>query len=341
MNDRIHKLFICKLFRSLCVSCFVLAATLTRLAAGADYDPMNLSKVTPIETFDLKIEDKARARIIPIKVYLPKDSGIVSPVILFSHGLGGSKEGNGFMGDHWAKRGYVAVFLQHAGSDSSVWRETELRDRMAAMQKAASPQNLHLRCEDVKKTIHQLEDWNREEKHPLFKKLDLAHIGMSGHSFGAHTTQATTGQSFPLIGQKFTDNRIIAAIAFSPSSPPRGGSTAFASVKVPWMLMTGTKDTSPIGGQTVESRLEVYPNLPKTIDKYELVLDNAEHSSFSGRALPGDKQTRNPNHHKAILALSTAFWDAYLKDDQEAKNWLTSSKAKSVLEDKDRWQHQP
>ena len=330
-----------KSLNSFHVACFVLAATLPLLAFGADYDPMNLSNSKPIETFDLKIEDKARARIIPIKVYLTKDSATVSPIILFSHGLGGSKDGNGFMGEHWAKRGYVAVSLQHPGSDESVWKEAELRERMSAMQKAASPQNLLLRCDDVKKTISQLEEWNREEKHPLFKKLDLAHIGMSGHSFGAHTTQATAGQSFPLVGQKFTDNRIDAAIAFSPGSPPRGGSTAFTSVKVPWMLMTGTKDTSPIGGQTVESRLEVYPNLPKTIDKYELVLDGAEHSAFSGRALPGDKQTRNPNHHKAILALSTAFWDAYLNGNQEAKNWLTSSKANSVLEEKDRWQHQP
>lgn len=330
-----------KPWNALGVACFALAATLTRLAVGADYDPMNLSNAKPIETLDLKIEDKARARIIPIKVYLPKDTATVCPIILFSHGLGGSKDGNGFMGEHWAKRGYVAVFLQHAGSDESVWKEIELRDRMTAMQKAASPQNMILRCDDVKKTINQLEDWNREEKHPLLKKLDLTHIGMSGHSFGANTTQATAGQSFPLVGQKFTDNRIDAAIAYSPGSPPRGGATAFASVKVPWLLMTGTKDTSPIGGQTVESRLDVYPNLPKTIDKYELVLDNAEHSAFSGRALPGDKQTRNPNHHKAILALSTAFWDAYLNDDPEAKNWLTSSKAKSVLEENDRWQHQP
>jgi len=107
------------------------------------------------------------------------------------------------------------------------------------------------------------------------------------------------------------------------------------------MLLTGTNDTSPIGGQSAESRLEVYPKLPKAVDKYELVLDKAEHSAFTGRALPGDKQNRNPNHHKAILALSTAFWDAYLKNDPEAKNWLTSSEATSVIDEKDRWQHQP
>ena len=39
--------------------------------------------------------------------------------------------------------------------------------------------------------------------------------------------------------------------------------------------MTGTKDTTPIGEQTVESRLAVFEALPPG-NKYEVVLDNAE-----------------------------------------------------------------
>ena len=31
---------------------------------------------------------------------------------------------------------------------------------------------------------------------------------------------------------------------------------------------------------------------------------------------------RNPNHHRSILALTTAFWDAYLRDDARGKAWL-------------------
>ena len=103
------------------------------------------------------------------------------------------------------------------------------------------------------------------------------------------------------------------------------------------MLMTGTKDLSPIGNATLESRLAVFPALPKG-DKYELVLHNAEHSAFSERRLPRDTEERNPNHHRAILALSTAFWDAYLKKDVEALEWLKSDEARTVLEEKDRWQ---
>ena len=99
----------------------------------------------------------------------------------------------------------------------------------------------------------------------------------------------------------------------SPSSPRRGDAKrSFGDVKIPWLLMTGTKDTSPIGGQTVETRLAVFPALPDG-DKYQLVLHEAEHSAFGG-GREGQRiqlRNRNANHHRAILALSTAFWDTY------------------------------
>jgi predicted dienelactone hydrolase len=162
---------------------------------------------------------------------------------------------------------------------------------------------------------------------------------MSGHSFGAVTTQAVSGQKFPLAGNSNTDKRIEAAIAFSPSGT-RGTidpKQAFGDVKIPWMLMTGTKDTAPIGDQSVKSRLSVFPALSAG-DKYELVLDNAEHSAFTDRPLPGDKENRNPNHHRVILALSTAFWDAYLRNDPQAKAWLDGEGPQSLLESGDKWQ---
>ncbi len=70
----------------------------------------------------------------------------------------------------------------------------------------------------------------------------------------------------------------------------------------------------------------------------QLVLHRAEHSAFSGRALPGDREERNPNHHRAILAISTAFWDAWLKNDADARAWLDGDGPRSVLQEKDRWQ---
>ncbi|HEX7655179.1 MAG TPA: dienelactone hydrolase, partial [Verrucomicrobiae bacterium] len=132
-----------------------------------------------------------------------------------------------------------------------------------------------------------------------------------------------------------------AAIAFSPSPPKTGNAkTAFGDVKIPWLLMTGTKDTAPIGHTTVADRLTVYPAL-QGAPKYQVVLANAEHSAFTDRALPGDRQPRNPNHHRVILAVSTAFWDAYLKHDPAALGWLKSNGPRSVMESADQWEADP
>jgi predicted dienelactone hydrolase len=262
---------------------------------------------------------------------------MAGPVVLFSHGLGGTREGSAYLGRHWASRGYVAVFLQHPGSDDSVWKGVPAAKRMSAMQEAASAKNLQLRIQDVPAVLDQLSKWNKDSKHPLSGRLDAQRVGMSGHSFGAVTTQAVSGQAAG-IGQRQADPRIKAADIMSPSVPRIGSAErAFAGVKLPWLLMTGTRDGSPIGNQTPESRRGVFPALPPG-DKYELVLDKAEHSAFTERPLPGEKEKLNPNHHRAILALSTAFLDAYLRDDVAAKKWLAGAGPRGVLEAGDVWQ---
>jgi predicted dienelactone hydrolase len=280
---------------------------------------------------DHVVRDQARHREIPLRVYLPASTA-PAPVVLFSHGLGGSREGYASLGEHWAARGYVVVVLQHAGSDDAVWKGVPPARRREALAEAASARNFLLRVGDVRAVLDQLESWNRSAGHSLAGRLDLARVGMAGHSFGAITTQAVSGESFGDAGRSHTDRRIRAALALSPSSPRRGDpAAAFAAVEIPWMLMTGTRDTVPIGAIDVASRLKVFPNLPPG-DKYELVLHEAEHSVFSDRAAP------NPNHHRAILALSTAFWDAHLRGDEAARAWLRGPGARSVLEERDRWQ---
>ena len=126
---------------------------------------------------------------------------------------------------------------------------------------------------------------------------------------------------------------------FSPNRPRAfDPAQAFNRVAIPWLLMTGTLDDSPIGGATPETRRQVFPFLPPG-GKYELVLDGAEHAAFGdergGRML---KNPRNPNHHRAILAISTAFWDAWLCESPAARAWLDGAGPRSVLEPGDVWQ---
>jgi predicted dienelactone hydrolase len=301
------------------------------------YDPLAINPAFHPSHVDLTVHDVARGRDIPVRVYLPTNT-MPEPVVLFSHGLGGSRTGSAFLGEHWAARGYVAVFLQHPGSDDSVWKDESRQQRMRAMNQAASLDNFLLRVQDVPAVLNQLELWNADKTNCLAGRLDMKKVGMCGHSFGAVTTEAVSGETMPVGGQTFTDPRIRAAMAFSPSSPKAGSAAkAFGSVKTPWMLMTGTKDIAPIGRADVKSRLAVYPVL-HGVPKYEVVLHNAEHSVFTDRALPGDREPRNPNHHRVILALSTAFWDAYLRGDAGALAWLNGPGPRSVMEPDDQWQ---
>ena len=320
----------------LATSCLLLLVS--AIAHGADYDPLAVpAQVTPI-IVDLTVKDLERQRDIPIRIYLPQTKQ-AAPVVFFSHGLGGSREGNGYLGEHWAARGYVTVFLQHPGSDIAVWKDEAPIRRMQAMRKAASAQNFLLRVKDVPVVLDQLDRWNKTNGHALAGRLDLRKVGMSGHSFGAVTTQAVSGQKIKHGKALFTDARIAAAVIMSPSSPRRDTpQVAFGGVSLPWMLLTGTKDTAaPFGGADAESRLAVFPALPPG-GKYELVLFEAEHSAFTDSALPGDTKPRNPNHHRAILALSTAFWDAFLLHNSSARQWLNGDEPKSILQRNDRWQ---
>ncbi len=310
----------------------------TALGVPAAYDPL-----LPIDAVgtphDVSVVDPERDRVIPLRIVLPQAEGPAA-VILFSHGLGGSRFNNDYLARHWTARGYAVVFLQHPGSDEAIWRNVPLWRRMAVMRSAANAGNFLARALDVSAVLDQLEQWNGDLASAFHERLDLSRIGMSGHSFGAVTTQAVAGQSFGRRErQPFTDERIIAALMFSPSSPRDGTdpAVAFGEVSVPWMLMTGTHDTAPIGGADVASRLKVFPALPEG-RKYELVLDGAEHSAFSERPLPGDRRPRNPAHQRAILALSTAFWDACLNGDGAAAAWLDSDQPLQVLDPADRWQ---
>ena len=299
------------------------------------YDPLKIEEGAVVtKTFEVK--DAKRGRALPIRVYLPK-SDKPAPVVLFSHGLGGSRDNNPYLGNHWAARGYVVVFVQHPGSDESVWKNLPPLQRMAAMKKAASGENFLARNQDIPAVLDTLTAWNGEKDHPLKGRLDLDHVGMSGHSFGAVTTQAVSGQAF--LGGKttFLEPRIDASVMLSPSPPQAGDPVAaFSTIKIPCLLMTGTDDNSPIGNSKAEDRLKVFPNL-KQAPAWQVVFDKATHMSFGERDLLG-QPIKDPRYHKAILALTTAFWDMTLKSDSDAKAWLNGPGAKSVLLPKDNWE---
>ena len=282
-----------------------------------------------ISTSDFEPKDRNRkGRVVPVRIYHDRAKDKY-PVILFSHGMGGSRNNSPFLGNFWAKNGYVAVFIQHRGSDIEVIKDVSNFQKFRALKSAASWKSARDRVGDVSFVLDQLESWSQDKTHPLYGRLDLEHIGLSGHSFGAITTLTMAGRVFPL-GVKATDEPRIDA--FLPMSPQPGKSDpkeAFGTLSRPIFCMTGTEDRSVLDRSvTPEKRMMVYKSLPAG-DKFHLVFDGAEHHAFGDYEFRFGKE-RDPAHHEIIKTLSLKFWDAYLKGDASAKNFLQSKSAASI-----------
>jgi predicted dienelactone hydrolase len=270
--------------------------------------------------------DAARDREVPVKIYYPEEGDGPFPVIVFSHGLGGTREGYEYLGRHWASYGYVSVHLQHKGSDDSVWKG-KLKPMEAMRNATKDLLNSVNRPKDVSFVVDRLEKIDAESS-PLKNKLDLKHLGMSGHSYGAWTTLAIAGESAAgLVKEEplLADSRFKAAIAMSAPVPGSKRKElldkAFSGVKIPVFHMTGTLDDSPIGETKASERRLPFDHIACG-DQYLVTFNGGDHMIFGGRSRKIGVNKQDEVFRKYILISSTAFWDAYLKDDAKAKSWL-------------------
>lgn len=286
--------------------------------------------------------DTTRKRTIPIKIYQPKTAG-PWPVVIFSHGLGGSREAAGYFGEAMAANGYLSLHLQHPGSDSSVWmgalkdgringKQDMKQGLMQEMRTAMTGDNLRARVDDVKFVLNQLERLNSGAG-PWHGKLDMTKVGCAGHSFGAGTTMAIAGQNFGTGARRINeaDARVKAAIYMSApvNLAGRDPKNLYGSIKIPGMHMTGTEDNSPINNNTAADRLIPYKfvNAP---DQYQVNFNGGDHAIFGGtqaRGIGKRDQAKDAQYHELINKLSVAFFDAYLKGDAKQKQWLKQSAA--------------
>jgi predicted dienelactone hydrolase len=168
---------------------------------------------------------------------------------------------------------------------------------------------------------------------PLSHRLDLARVGMAGHSLGSWTTMSVAGQDFgPFFdqGHKLADPRVKAALAMSTASP-RGQNYdhAYRNVHIPILHMTGTADDSPVGDTKAAERRIPYDHI-HGVDQYLVTFQGGDHMIFYGGPL-GAGRPRDLPFHSLILQGSTAFWDAYLKGDAKAKAWLAGGGYAAVL----------
>jgi len=298
-----------------------------------------------VDTAEYTWHDVARDRDVPVKIYYPENITAPCPVIVFSHGLGGSREGYSYLGEYWAGHGYISVHPTHKGSDTDILKHT-LRPLKALREAADDPANLINRPKDISFVIDKLFELNKNDK--LFKgKFNLDEIGVAGHSFGGYTSLASGGMTLITPdGKDFTlmDKRIKAGIAMSPPAKKKDTATLkkiYGSIKIPFFVMTGTKDQLPFAnyssmknsalGTIAEDRRIPFDNMNGP-DDYLIVFNGADHMTFSGRLMNTKKTERNDKEfQKYITMSSTAFWDAYLKGDVKAKQWLAGGGFKQTL----------
>lgn len=308
--------------------------------SAADYRPV--APQGEVEVIYKEFLDADRDRTVPVKLFVPERGAKPSPVILWSHGLGGSRNGLDYLGEFLAEHGYLAVHLQHPGSDSALWKaQNSLLELRKAIEGNVSIQNFMDRVEDVSFVLDELTQLNRQDG-ALQGTMDLRKVGMSGHSFGAITTQATVGQQFRGPGgetQSFREKRISAGLVMSPSPPVNGQDPkrSFAPVDLPMMHFTGTADSSPFDWFPPQDRRLPYDFMNDS-RQYLLIFKDADHVVFSGH-----KRRLDPEEARVqatVKSVSLAFWDAHLKGRSEALRWLQSKAGgvTSLLELGDVWE---
>ncbi len=271
-------------------------------------------------------KDDRRTRLIPFLIRYPKDAPGRLPVVIFSHDLGGSKESAAYYADHLVSHGYVVVNVQHPGSDLAIWGgqrpDLENPKVSAEIRKAMSPQSALDRFQDIYLAVFALHSLDRQPG-ALKGRIDLARIGMSGHSYGALTTQAMAGQAFAR-GRKMGHPEFKAFLAMSPAGAADGhNADAFGDITRPFLFLTGSDDRLTVNGKVLDPSERQKPYLAmKRAPSALVVLKGADHLVFSGRQELGFSKPRDDRFRQLIKAASLAFWDSELRDDAEARAWL-------------------
>lgn len=276
--------------------------------------------------------DGSRSRALPWRLRMPKVPG-PWPLVLYSHGLGGNREGGAVWGQAWADAGIAVLHLQHEGSDSDT-----LRSGLAALRAAASAEQLLARVRDVRFVLDEVERQAAAGAEP-WRSLRLDAIGLAGHSFGAQTTQAVAGQRFfqhAAVAVDVMDPRPRAFIALSPSSPRDGRTSvaqAFGAITLPFLAVTGSLDGDPFGAyDSGEPRARVFEGLPAG-QRALLWLQGADHMSFGGgsaRPVPafgpfrrhGPAAALEPAHRAVIARVTALWWRAQLRAEADAQALL-------------------
>ena len=207
---------------------------------------------------DMQWTDTGRGRRVPVRLFWPEsaDHGKV-PLIVFSHGIGSSRDGYSYLGRYWASHGIASLHLQHVGSDRALW-QGNVFSLVSRFQQAAGDQEAIARVHDLSFALDHLLQSGRGAH------IARDRIVAAGHSYGANTTLLAAGAKVMRDGRllQFRDPRISAAIVIS--APPFYGEKDFApilsGIGIPTLHVTTADDVIRIPGfgSGLEDRLKIF-----------------------------------------------------------------------------------
>jgi len=256
------------------------------------------------ETHDLDWVDEKRARSVPVRLYWPESDRPIA-LVVFSHGIGGSRRGYSYLGEYFASHGVASLHLQHVGSDRSLWGGNPF-SLVARLQDAAQEREALERVRDLSYALDQL------LAHPEFgARIDRKRIAAAGHSYGANTVMLAAGAGVERNGRRvdLRDPRIKAALLLS--APPFYGEDdpkkILRSLTLPTLHVTATEDTIRIPGfySPVSDRLAVFEAVGSPL-KALAVFEGGSHGIFTNRGGTGGAEL-NPQVKAATRELALAF----------------------------------
>ena len=268
---------------------------------------------------ELVLRDEKRGKDLQLRVSFSNHAGVF-PVVVWSHGATGSKDDYQPLVRHWVSYGYVCIQANHSDSRA-------LAGMSQTGQVANKFQDWANRPKDVAFILDSL-DAIEAKVQGLKGKMDKKTIGVGGHSFGAHTAQLVAGTTTVDLGGVRTshaDPRPKAFVLISPQGRgPQLDDKSWEGLTRPFLSIIGSNDWGR-NGDPVDWRLDPF-RLASSTDKYLLYIEGAHHDfgGIGGGVAYRNAGPANANHLAYVLSATTAFWDAYLKDDREARSYLST-----------------
>jgi dienelactone hydrolase len=270
------------------------------------------------DALDLDWRDETRGRAVPVRLYRPLGAG-ATPLVVFSHGIGGSRAGYSYLGRHFADNGVASLHLQHVGSDRSLWGGNVF-DLVGRLQAAAQDAEALDRVRDLGFALDRL------LASAAGAAIDPERIVAAGHSYGANTALLAAGASVARDGRVIAlrDARVKAAIAIS--APPFYGESdlraILGGIALPSLHVTATEDVIRIPGyySGAADRVAVFDAIGSA-RKWLAVFEGGSHSIFTDRAGTGGP-TLNPQVKQATRELALAFvMTVFGGDGRALRDW--------------------